>query len=215
MQTICLFSGLGADERIFENLDLGNAEIHHIRWIQPLEKESMQSYAQRLATQIPAEDTVYIGLSFGGMMALEIARIVPPAAVILISSAGNRHELPFYFRWAGRLGLDKLIPLTLLRHPSRFKDWLFGANTPQSKQLLRTFLKECDPQYLRWAIRCILTWQRVHAKEHVLIHGEKDRLLPANFVKADLLIKKAGHFMVLEEAEEVSAYIRAYLRKKK
>ena len=52
MKKLFLLSGLGADERVFDFLDLSDCTIHHIQWIKPVPRESMADYAQRILPQI-------------------------------------------------------------------------------------------------------------------------------------------------------------------
>lgn len=98
-QKYYVFSGLGADERVFKNLSFGEAEVEHIHWIPPLTTETLAQYAQRIAQRITTPHPVLVGLSFGGMVAVEIAKILPVEKVILISSAKTRDELPPSYRF--------------------------------------------------------------------------------------------------------------------
>ena len=52
---IYLISGLGADERVFKNLNLGNFEPHFIKWNEPFKNENLPNYAKRLMSQIMTE----------------------------------------------------------------------------------------------------------------------------------------------------------------
>ena len=77
--TIHFISGLGADERVFQFLDLPGIEKKFIRWIEPGKNESIHSYSLRLIDQIQQnEDLVLVGISFGGMVAQEIASCLCP-----------------------------------------------------------------------------------------------------------------------------------------
>jgi surfactin synthase thioesterase subunit len=67
-----VFSGLGADKRIFEQLDLSAFDCFFIDWIKPGKHETLQHYALRISKDIP-ENASILGVSFGGMLAVEIA----------------------------------------------------------------------------------------------------------------------------------------------
>ena len=72
-------SGLGVDHRTFRNIIISNAEMINVPWIPPRNKESLKEYAHRLFESIsPEQDTIYIGVSFGGMIAQEWALIQAP-----------------------------------------------------------------------------------------------------------------------------------------
>ena len=100
-------SGLGADRTVFRNIHLPSTfEPVHLNWIEPQKNESLPSYAFRLAEKIdPSKPFILIGLSFGGMLAVEISRIYKPKQLILISSIRSAQDLPLLYKWAGRLRL--------------------------------------------------------------------------------------------------------------
>ena len=70
MKELYLLSGLGADKRVFDCLDLSGFKLNHIVWIDPLDNETIEDYAQRLLLQIPASRPTLMGVSFGGIMAI-------------------------------------------------------------------------------------------------------------------------------------------------
>lgn len=76
---VYFISGLGVDERAFKNIILPeNYSVHNIRWIELLEKESLESYSTRLIAQIDQQKPfALVGLSFGGMIAAEISNQIP------------------------------------------------------------------------------------------------------------------------------------------
>ena len=42
LQHIYLFSGLGADERVFQKLDFSNYEVTFVKWIEPIQNEPIE-----------------------------------------------------------------------------------------------------------------------------------------------------------------------------
>ena len=108
MKTIYIFSGLGADERVFNKINFGNKKVVYIKWILPTKDENLGHYAFRISNQIQTYKPLLIGLSFGGMMAIEVAKHIDTEKIILISSAKTKYEIPFYFRLAGKLSLHKI-----------------------------------------------------------------------------------------------------------
>lgn len=70
MENLYIFSGLGADKRVFNYLDFSKYNTTFIDWINPFENESIEDYAKRLTSQITSEKPILIGLSFGGIMAV-------------------------------------------------------------------------------------------------------------------------------------------------
>jgi len=104
--------GLSASSKIFEYLDLpaDKYTCHYLEWITPEnERESIEDYALRLCAFIKESNPILVGVSFGGIMVQEMARIVEAKKTIIISSVKNKLELyekyqyilePIYLKWA-------------------------------------------------------------------------------------------------------------------
>lgn len=207
-----IFSGLGADERLFQNLDFAGYNPVFIVWIAPGVKETMAHYASRLIEQIKSPKPTLIGLSFGGMMAMEVSKLIDTEQVILISSAKTKNEIPFYYRIGGRIGIHKILPYSILRHSNLITNWFFGADSAFDKQLLKQILLDTDLVFLKWAIDKVVRWTNgSYPKKLIHIHGSRDWILPARYVKWDEIILDGGHFMVLNRSGEVNALLRRYL----
>ena len=205
MRHLYLFSGLGADERAFQNLHFAGCQTHFIQWLPPRPKETISQYAGRLAAQITTRDPVLIGLSFGGMVAAEVAKLVAAEKIILISSAKTKHELPPYYRLAGWLKLDQLMPAKAFIKPNRLNNWLFGCHNEDDRQLLAEILQDTDPVFFKWAIGQIVRWRNTTVHPSLVhIHGSADRILPPLFVRADFTLQNGGHFMVVNRAAEIN-----------
>jgi pimeloyl-ACP methyl ester carboxylesterase len=212
--TAYFISGLGVDERAFQRIHLPpQFETRHIKWIEPLRKESLPGYVKRLAEQIDTtNDFVLIGLSFGGMIAIEISKILSPRKVILVSSITRRKYLARLFRIAGFFRLNRLIPGRLIKNPNWLIYRLFGVSKPRDKELLREILKDTSPQYISWAIHQILTWKNKFTPPQLFhIHGEKDHLLPARGFQPNKMVAGAGHLMVYTHAGEVNRFLEEML----
>ena len=204
-----LFSGLGADERIFHTLDLTDFSVTFVKWISPVRRESIQAYAARLLEQIKSKNPVLIGLSFGGIMAVEIAKLIETEKVILISSAKTHSEIPVYFRMAGWMRIHRLVPVGMYKNSHLVSKWIFGTKTNPHSQLLYQILKDTDPVFLKWAIDKVVNWRnKTIAKNVFHIHGSHDRLLPHRFVKCHVTIDKGGHLITLSQPEDLNRILR-------
>lgn len=208
-QNIYIFSGLGADERVFQKLDFSGFVPVFIKWIKPNKDESIENYAERLLGQIDENRPILIGLSFGGMMAMEVAKHIETKRVILIASAKTMIEIPFYFRWAGKLRLHRFLPTVLLKNSNFLTNWAFGVNSESDKLLLKQILHDTDPMFLHWAIDKIVCWKnKIYPPNTLHIHGTSDQILPVRFVKCDAMVTGGGHLMTMNMAEEVMESIR-------
>ena len=116
MKKVYFISGLGADKRAFSFLDLSFCEPQFIEWIKPLEKESLKSYALRLRKQIPEEHPTVVGVSFGGMLATEMAKEDKLMNVIIIASNKSSAEFPAYLRVGKYLPVYKWLPEKLIKN---------------------------------------------------------------------------------------------------
>jgi pimeloyl-ACP methyl ester carboxylesterase len=211
-----IFSGLGADESVFQRLEFSDFSITFIKWIVPQDRETIENYATRLLDQITTSKPTLIGLSFGGMIAVEVAKQIETEKVILIASAKTRNEIPFYYRFAGQLGLHKLLPTRLLKRSNFITNWFFGANSTFDKQLLKQILIDTDPIFLKWAIDKIARWKnQTHSQNIFHIHGASDKILPLSFVNCNSIIKNGGHLMTLNKSDELNQILNSELRTKK
>ncbi|HEX4956678.1 MAG TPA: alpha/beta hydrolase [Lacibacter sp.] len=212
--TIYFLSGLGADERVFQNLTLA---AHHqkvfLKWLGPEKKESLIHYAKRMAAHINTQEPfILIGLSFGGILAVEIMEYVQPLKTILISSAACKKELPFYYRWAGMLQLDKLLPERKMSQSNAFLYWCFGVKNKNEQRMLKDILNATDAKFSKWAVHEIINWKRTNPPENIIrIHGTKDRVLPLPKVTSVHCISNGGHFMVLNESDAISKILEGEL----
>jgi hypothetical protein len=209
---IYIFSGLGADERAFTYLSFTGWEVNFIKWEVPDKEETIASYTKKLAKQITAVGAIYIRLSFGGMMATEVSKLIKPKQLILIASAKNRSEIPPYYKWVGVLRLHKLLPTLLLKKSSFIADWFFGVKTKNDKKLLAEILRDTNSHFLKWAINKIVHWQNQEVPGNCThIHGTADRILPYCFVQADIAVKGGGHFMTVNKYPKINAIVNGLL----
>ncbi len=213
MSNIYILSGLGADERAFQKIDFSGFDPVFIRWIKPEKDESIELYASRLRQQIVTPNPTLIGLSFGGMVAVEVAKQIQTKQVILLASAKSKYEIPKLYRFGGRTGFVKFLPVKLLKRSNFISNWLFGVETTFEKQLLRQILADTDADFMKWAIHAITVWENEKVPENIThIHGTKDRILPFRNVKCDIAIEGGGHFMTLSKAEEIMGKLKMILQ---
>lgn len=207
MKLYCL-SGLGADKRFFINLENEGLTFEHMEWIEPKKNESLKQYARRMYEEHITEDQFnLIGLSFGGMVAQEIAKIKEPNQLILLSTIEGRHQLPWYFKAMGTLRTHKLLTDGMLTSNNWLSRFLFGVHSPEIGLLFNEILQESDPEYLRWAMNSILEWRNDHELRSITIHGSKDRLLPIR-KNIDFRIEMGGHLMLIDHAETIGKIIK-------
>src|SRR3546814_17690371 len=91
---IYLLPGMGADHRLFSRLDLPGLNPKVLQWVPPGEGDSLGDYAKKLQPQITStEDAVLLGVSLGGMLAVELARLANRKSVVWGKSVSVRVAL--------------------------------------------------------------------------------------------------------------------------
>lgn len=211
MQKVYFISGLGADRRAFSLLDLSFCEPVFIDWIKPWPDEGLKDYAHRLRGQIPDEHPSIVGVSFGGMLATEMARADQQIKAVIIASNKSASEFPPYLRMGKYLPLYKWVPGSWIRKTAMLA-WLFGPKGKEQERLLKEIIRDLDPQFLKWAIGAILGWKEKEVPSNVIhIHGSADRLLLRRFVKADVEVPGGTHLMSMNMPGEISALLKRFL----
>lgn len=213
---IYYISGLGADHRAFSKLDfVQQYDAAYIEWLPVMQKkENIADYAKRMAEYVTGDDPILIGLSFGGMVAMEIAKLKSVKEVILISSCKTKNELPPQIKMAGALGLDSLLPTSLIKNSKPLVYNFLGTKTTEEKKIAEDFIDNIDEDYLNWSMRAISRWKNVEIKAPTFhIHGDSDMLLQSNFVEADAIVKGGNHFMIFNQAEEVNKILNKELQR--
>ncbi len=209
LKPIYFISGLGADERIFQWLRYDGYCPVHLHWVAPERGESVEHYAQRLAAAIEEERPIIVGLSFGGIVAVEIAKQRETEKVILLSSVKQASEIPIYYKLFRALPIHRILPFkSILWAFYWLAYWLFSPESIEQKQLLKTVLVETDPHFLKWALHKVVVWNNQEVPETVVqVHGRCDRIFPYRCVTPDYTVENSGHLMVMTQAEAISDLI--------
>lgn len=213
MKTIFCISGLGADEKAFAKLHIPGYRLQVIQWKQPLQNESLQAYAGRMREEIDDPDPVLMGLSFGGMVSIEIAKQIPVKKIILISSVKSVEELPIWMKAAGRLQLNKIVRVrSNYRLTGFIQNYFLGISTPEEKALVAQSRRKANTPYIQWSVDKIIHWKNTWRPPVLIhIHGDHDKMFPIKNIKADYVVQNGGHFMIMNKAREVSELIQKAL----
>ena len=215
MPKVYFISGLGADERVFQFLNLpGGMEPVVVRWLAPRAREPLPAYCRRLLPQFDLSQEInLVGISFGGMVAQEIARLVPCRRVLLISSIQSPREMGWQLRLVARSRLYRVVPAWLLKWSNRLTaNYYFGTESAAEAALLRQIIQDTDPNFMRWAIAEIMRWPaRPPLPQVAHVHGGRDRIFPAGAIRRATVLPGAGHFMVVNRAAAVSDFLRREL----
>ena len=215
MRKIFLIPGLGADTRIYNNIDLNEHDITCVDWIPPHETDTLSTYAQQLVYHYNiASNCIIIGNSMGGMIAVEIAKILPVEKVILISSIKTVDESPWYFALFRWLPVYKFIPGQLFSKMDFLIKPMFGHMGAEDSWLFGDMLKKSNPVFLKWAMGAILTWDNKTIPPRIFhITGDKDLIFNYKRIHGAEIIKDGTHIMIFDKAKEVNKILKRILKK--
>ena len=212
MKTIYCISGLGADERAFSKLTVTGYKLKVIPWLMTIPKESLQQYATRMRTEITEDNPILMGLSFGGMLCTEIAKQIPVQKIIIISSIKSCKEIPRWMRTVASLRLNKIVPLRSNKFTQPIQNRMLGVQSEEEKILVASLRRKADLPYVTWAVNQAINWKNDWQHPHIFhIHGDNDNMFPIKNIKPNFTIKKGGHFMIWNRADEVSNCINTIL----
>lgn len=210
--SIYLIPGLGAGSQIFEYLRLpeDRFEVHCLEWLQPLSQdESLESYATRMSSSIKNENPVLIGVSFGGVLAQEIRKLIQVKKVIIISSVKNRSELPRRLKLLQKLGLYKLLPTGRISKIDDFSRFNFHQSVKRKTELYNKYMQVRNEKYLNWAIESILHWKgEGEVSDLIHIHGTRDEIFPIKYIEDCIPVENGTHAMIITKAKKISEIIK-------
>lgn len=192
--------GLAASPKIFEKIHLpeDQFEIYMLEWFLPQKSETLADYAKRMAAAIKHEEAVLVGVSFGGILVQEIAKIKQVRKTIIISSVKCQKELPMRMRFVKNTKMYKLIPTRLFSNVEYLLKFSRSEKMKERLLLYKTYLSVNDVKYLDWAIENVLIWKRIIPDEKVVhIHGDKDDVFPIENIKNCIVVKGGTHAMIL------------------
>jgi hypothetical protein len=173
-ETIFLFPGQGSDSNIFNNFTVKrDYQVRRIKYPMPPKNCTMKQYAQLLVSQIDTSELyIFIGVSLGGMLAVELSEIMHPKQVIIVSSAKNRKELPFRYRFQKHLPIYKIIPKSVIKLGSLILQPIVEPDRNKYKEVFKKMLKSKNKTYLKRTIQMIVQWERTNYQKQVFhIHG--------------------------------------------
>lgn len=217
MPKIYFISGLGADRRAFTKIqEFDGYRNVFLDWIPNLPNETFTNYITRLIKghDINANDIV-LGLSFGGLAAIEIAKQTTVEKVILLSSFRDKNGLKPHLKFLLNLRLYNLIPNFKIDFFDKQATKGFGNVSEEAKQGLLEMMQDTDQRFIKWSLKQIRKSKYIDNPKLELINilGTIDQLvqvwkLPDN----NFYIKNGGHLMVYDNAEEINSTLKKILQ---
>ncbi|WP_396150475.1 alpha/beta fold hydrolase [Flavobacterium sp.] len=194
--------GLAASTSIFERIELpqDQFEMFLLEWILPNPKESLTDYVIRLSESVKHKNPVLIGVSFGGVIVQEMAKVIPVKKTIIISSVKSNKEFPRRLKIAKSTKVYKLLPTGLVQNVEALSKFAYGDTVKQRLKLYDRYLCVRDKCYLDWAIETIILWDRTDPDANVVhIHGDADDVFPIKYIQDCTVVKGGTHIMILNK----------------
>ena len=200
--------GLGTTEKLFVNTKISGVEIIVLKWPTPDKNDTMQSYAKKFISQIDTSVPFsLLGVSFGGMLCVELTKMISPQKTFLISTCKSRKELPWFIKMMKHFSLHKIISEKQHRKMAYQGRWIIGFGKAYIPEFLG-MVNNMTENYFKYCINIIVSWEgKELPKNSIHIHGDADRLLWYKYVKSDYTIKQGSHAMVVFKAEEINQII--------
>ena len=209
---VYLLPGMTPEHPVYSQLAPTLPNSVPIKFITPLSNESITSYAARMAMNLQP-DSFLVGVSFGGILAIEMFRILRPQGCVLISSISSPNQLPPWFRawrpFGGRTcsrllrcigDIATIVPQTI--------------RTPSTMRV--TKLSGSGGHWHRWATAAVVDWQ-CHSESletpTLHIHGAKDMTFPIRYVAPDVVIPFGNHAISVTHADDIANSINKFIQK--
>ena len=201
---VFLLPGLGANADLFSD-DPWPFPTRTVEYGAPRSQGmGFSGYALQLIAEndIRAGDSL-IGVSLGGMLALEIAGHLPIRKLTLVSSCTDSRQIQPWIRHLHPF--SRLIPWRLIQRmpfPSR----LLGESRRRGLAMFRV----ADASFLPWACSHAAVWRCPAGHSDVIqIHGDRDPVFPISRQVVHHTVQGGDHLMVLSRWREIQPLLIA------
>lgn len=215
IERVILFPGMGADERLFgPQIDAG-LPIEVPPLVVPERGDDMPTYAARVRDTLQLNGSYAIGgISFGGMVACEVAQLCEPKCVVLIAACRSGRSIPNYYRMAELI--SRLLPSPVIQRrcvaSSRLMARMEKLDNEQY-ELIRDMSMNIPVPFLRRVGRMIINWKGPESFPCPVrqIHGAADRIIPLRYVTPDEVVPGGKHLINLTHTGRVNPFIERCL----
>ena len=211
--TVYLIPGLGVDGRLFQHIKLDRCRTIEITWEIPEKRATLQEYAACLAHQIDTTAMFsIIGVSFGGMVAVELSKMLKPHRTIILSTAKSRSELPGRYRVLKLFPVHRWFPERMVLGTFTIKRRLLRWGPTKERKLILDMLNDTNPTYFKRALDCVIHWENQQWPPNIVhLQGDRDGVFPIRRIVDPVLVKGGNHAMVYNRGEEISRLLNHHL----
>ena len=206
---LILLNGMTPGGRVFKRLLPLIDHYQLVEWIDPGEDRSISEYAERLQNFLGnVGDCDILGVSFGGIVAQELAPLIGAKNCFIVSSIADAKELNSLHKLLGKL------PYHLNENFLSLAGSSSGliANIGSAPSIRFTNFVGEEGQWFRWATSAVLGWtpKRDHSIRYIRIHGDVDETFKKGHLYSDHVIKGATHVLALTHAEKLAEVLSKY-----
>jgi pimeloyl-ACP methyl ester carboxylesterase len=214
MKTVYCIKGLGATDEVFDYIVLPDGyQKQIVQWERPDMEENVSQYVVKLLPQIQDPQPILMGLSLGGMVAVELSTHFEKCKLIIISSIIHQDEMPFTIKTGRYIGnIGRKLVINAMKSPIVHK---IAIHLYKKKfgEMVVNMMKQQDLYFNEWVIKHIVWWKtNANPQDICRIHGNRDLMFPSIFIGDYKKVKGGTHFMIVEQAEEVNEFIGEYLK---
>jgi len=210
-----MIPGLALNPSVMGKLIVQGLPSTYIRWIEPEPEESMSQYATRIANLYRIErglNHVFVGHSFGGLLAQHLGQLFPKSRVIILSSVKSNEELPRAIRFLRHGYAYHLASKTMIKRSFKLWGWYHGYKDNSLREALMEELDTLGDTYLIWAYKQLIYWKSLALGNPLLhIHGSRDKTFPVKNITRCKVIKGGDHLMVAKRCDLINQLIREFL----
>ena len=206
--------GMAANSSIFDGLRLPTNQfaLHKLDWFVPEKGMNLENYAKEMLKQVKHEVPVLVGVSFGGLLVQEMAKLTKTRKVILISSVKCKSEMPKKMIFAKHTKVHKLLPTGIVTNMELLAKYAFGETVTKRLELYEKYLSVRDKSYMDWAIDHMVNWnQKEPLPNTVHIHGTLDNVFPITNIKDCITVKNGKHAMIVYRSKWFNEHLPAII----
>ena len=206
---------MGANRRLYENYRLPG-RVHYLEWEYVAGLKTLGDYARHLAQKINTQNNIIVGSSMGGMMAVELSKIIRPSLTVLISAPTGRQQFPRSLKLLDFIGLHRALSPASLFKLTQLCDTFMGFKREEQRAMFYEMMHSNGPDFLHFSVKAVLGWKNFTAPEgpFIQIIGDEDRLFDIQKIPGAIALKGSGHFSTYEKSDEIGSIIIAEINKR-
>lgn len=204
---------MGADRRLFSEIEsIEGYEFVDLEWRTSYTYlKTLKDYATELSKEIDTSQPFsLLGVSMGGMVCSELADILNPEKVVIISSCKTSTELPPQLKRLKFIGVSRLLKAERIRYLIGNSSRFFGVMNKEHRALFYEMAETVNFDFIAWSIKSLINWKKKECSKKIIhIHGNRDFVLPYKYIiEPTITIDKGDHMMIWNKSSLLNNYLK-------